>query len=132
MIPQRVAPDADDFAECELISRWRISNELGRKIFQVARTLPFEIQIISGWRSLEHQQELIDQGKGAPLERSTHVTCPATGADLWPTLAITDVVKAVFGENVVRAGLRWGGGSTVDPQTGIPWDWNHVDTGPRP
>ena len=116
---------------CQLAQRWRIAQELAFKLQDMAHRLPYQVSIISGYRSVEEQNVLIEEGKGAPLNRSTHVTCPATGADLWVAVAVTDVVKAVFGEAAVSSGLRWGGGSSVDPQTGIPSDWNHVDLGPR-
>ena len=128
MIAQTVTPATD---ACELAAKWRIDPRLAAGIVRVSGNTPFGIQIISGFRTVEQQQELIDAGRGAPLDKSTHVTCPATGADLWPLVAVTDVVKATLGSAATYAGLRWGGGSTVDPDTGIPWDWNHVDLGPR-
>jgi hypothetical protein len=128
MIPELLNPYQDS---CELAGRWLISPTLAVRILDVAKRVPFGLQIISGFRTAEEQQELIEKGVGAPVEVSTHCSCPATGADLWPTIAITDVVKAIFGANVVSSRLRWGGGSPVDPETGIPSDWNHVDLGPR-
>lgn len=38
--------------------------------------------------------------------------------------------RVQFGLAANLAGLRWGGGSTVD-DTGVPSDWNHLDLGPR-
>lgn len=121
---------SDDW--CGLSRRWLISPELARRIVQAASFLPFNLQIISGYRSPEKQRALRYEGRpAADVDKSTHTTCPATGADLWPSIAKTRVVQATFGEAVVRAGMRWGGGSPVDPATGIPSDWNHVDLGPR-
>jgi len=129
MIPQAITPETD---LCELANKWKIDPVLAAALISMAERLPFPFQIISGWRSREHQEQLIRGGKGAPVDRSTHCSCPATGADLWPNVAVTNVVKATLGEAATIAGLRWGGGSPVDPDTGIPSDWNHVDLGPRP
>jgi len=94
--------------------------------------IPFPIQIISGYRTAEQQEQLKREGaRTAPDELSTHRSCPATGADLWPEVTPTNPVKATLGTNARLVGLRWGGGSDVDPQTGIPSDWNHFDLGPR-
>lgn len=131
MIPQPVTPTTDP---CVLAPRWGISLELARKLVAASsdKDLPFSLSIISGFRTCEHQAELnpalpcCDSGR-RPC--STHTTCPATGADLWPSVAVTNAVKAHFGRAVVLAGLRWGGGSPKD-QDGYPVDWNHVDLGP--
>jgi uncharacterized protein YcbK (DUF882 family) len=130
MIPQTINPGWDHTSLCNFAAKWGISPVLAAKLQTMASRFPHGVQIISGWRSAEKQMKYIQEGKGAPLDRSTHVTCPATGADLWPLVAVTDVVKAVFGEAAVTSGLRWGGGSPVDTN-GIPSDWNHVDLGPR-
>lgn len=131
MIAQTIDPERLGMA-CELSEKWRISHLLAERLVKLASHLPFQLQIISGWRSLEKQQELINEGKGAPLDRSTHVTCPATGADVWPTVQVAGQIKMELGRQARLAGLRWGGGSAVDPETGIPSDWNHLDLGPRP
>lgn len=129
MIPQLLESTVDP---CELAERWMISYQLALRLTRLPGALPFGIQIISGYRTPQEQEELLKEGKGAaPVDVSTHTSCPATGADLWPTIAVTNVVKATFGAAVTYAGLRWGGGSPVDPETGIPVDWNHVDLGPR-
>jgi hypothetical protein len=128
MIAQTVLPDTDP---CELAARWRIHPKLASGVVRMVPELPFQIQVISGFRTLEEQQALITEGRGAALDKSTHVTCPATGVDLWPILAVTDVVKATLGAAGTYAGLRWGGGSPPDSKTGIPSDWNHFDLGPR-
>lgn len=128
MIPQLIEPTTDP---CAIALTWKISLELAYALVNMASRLEFGIQIISGWRSRELQEQLIREGKGAPVDVSTHTSCPATGADLLPTIAVTNVVKARFGEAATITGLRWGGGSAPDPETGIPEDWNHVDLGPR-
>lgn len=43
---------------------------------------------------------------------------------------MTNSVKARLGAEATHVGFRWGGGSPVDPETGIPSDWNHLDGGP--
>lgn len=62
---------------------------------------------------------------------SNHTSCPATAIDVSIGFAPTNVLKATLGRVGILAGLRWGGGSPVDRQTGIPSDWNHFDIGPR-
>ena len=125
-------PEKIELDPCGIADRWMLSSELSERLVLMASFLPFPIQIISGYRSPEKQRALGREGRPVALvSKSTHTSCPATGADLWPGIAKTRVVQATFGEAAVRAGLRWGGGSPVDPQTGIPSDWNHVDLGPR-
>lgn len=132
MIPQRIDPDASIEEQCLLGARWKIHPDLLAALMLMADILPFTITIISGHRTKERQAELSKEGRpAAPDELSTHRSCPATGADLMPTVAITNAVKASLGAAAVAAGLRWGGGSPVDRSTGIPSDWNHVDLGPR-
>jgi len=98
----------------------------------MAKKAPFPIQIISGYRSPEKQRQLKYEGRpAAPVDLSTHTACPSQGADIWPGIAVTRVVQAQLGEAGVTSGLRWGGGSPVDPSTGIPSDWNHFDLGRR-
>lgn len=100
------------------------------KLVCLSSNVPFQFQIISGWRSQDHQERLVREGKGAPVDKSTHTSCPATGADLWPLLTVTTNVKGYLGAACTRCGLRWGGGSPLDGD-GLPVDWNHVDLGPR-
>lgn len=129
MIPQLLGADVD---VCELAGTWGISVELATRLVAMSTEVPFSISIISGFRSREQQLELEQAGRPtAPDHLSTHRSCPATGADLWPAVAVTDTVKASLGAAARLAGLRWGGGSPIDPGTGIPLDWNHVDLGPR-
>ncbi len=89
------------------------------------------VRIISGFRSEKEQENLRRRGRPtAPDELSTHRSCPSTGIDVDIGAGPSSVLKATWGRNVVEVGLRWGGGSNVDP-SGIPVDWNHVDMGPR-
>lgn len=132
MIPQRIDPLADGEALCQLVTRWKISPALAQRLVWMAQALPFGVRIISGYRTAEKQENLRRAGRPtAPDDRSTHRSCPATGADVMPDVAVTNTVKAELGRAAVAAGLRWGGGSPIDPETGIPSDWNHLDLGPR-
>lgn len=128
-LPERIRMDTDP---CDLSSRWLISPTLSSRFIQTAARLPFDMSIISGYRTVQRQMELMREGRPAanPL-RSTHTSCPATGADVRLGVAVTPLIQARFGLAAVESGLRWGGGSPVDPETGIPSDWNHVDLGPR-
>lgn len=130
MIPRRI-PTRQECQEDPLwFVAWGISPELAMRLMVVAdQADPMVVNIISGFRTAEHERDLVG---GIAPELSTHTTCPATGADLsLPTVTPTDAVKAQFGSWVTYAGLRWGGGSTINQETGIPRDWNHVDLGPR-
>lgn len=138
MLPERVPPLFDSEA-CRWLQRWGISDELGARLIDMEQRFhgslpghPLGLSIISGFRTVEHQHELELAGRPtAPADRSTHTTCPATGADLQVTgLTPTLAVKHHFGRAAIEAGLRWGGGSSID-SNGIPSDWNHVDLGPR-
>ena len=131
MINEIVREEWTDAELCDFQKRWKIAGVLATKLHCLATRLEFTFWVISGWRSEDQQQKLIDEGKGAPLHLSTHVTCPATGVDVWPTVTPTNVTKARLGAEARVCGLRWGGGSPVDPDTGIPSDWNHLDLGPR-
>lgn len=129
MIPQRLDPAGD---ACELAFKWRVDVELAQRLILFARLFPHPVQIVSGFRTRSQQAAEKD---GAPIDVSTHTSCPATGADLqvigWSKPTAPTEVRRAFGGAVQAAGLRWGGGSRVDPQTGLPTDWNHVDLGPR-
>jgi len=117
---------------CRLAAKWGIVDELAFRLNIMSESLEFAVSIISGLRSTREQISLGRAGRPvADIDRSTHLSCPATGADVMPQIAITDVVKARLGTEGVRAGMRWGGGSPVDPRTGIPSDWNHFDLGAR-
>lgn len=132
-LPERV----NGSYHCNLAARWLISVELAYALEKIARQWEAETQrdlyILSGYRTAQDQLRLERQGRpAAPAECSTHTTCPATGADLWVGPLPTNAMKATFGRIVIEhGGLRWGGGSPPDPETGIPSDWNHVDLGPR-
>ena len=136
MIPQPLR-DGDDV--CQLADRWGIAIRLADKLLVLAREAPdLGLMIISGLRSCEEQMALAAAGRpAADCDRSTHVACPATGADLWTTASPIDVsgrlnrpIVARFGAAVRFVGLRWGGGSEINAW-GAPTDWNHVDLGPR-
>ncbi len=129
MIAALIGPNDDT---CNLGLDWGISDQLAQRLVMLAGRLEFPIEIISGLRTPEEQDQLRAEGfPAADNDLSTHLTCPATGVDVWPGIAVTNVVKARLGAEAVHAGLRWGGGSQVDPATGIPSDWNHLDLGPR-
>ena len=122
---------------CEIEVEWRVLPELAEKIALLltrARSeLGITVRIISGYRSVAKQMELKRQGRpAAPPDVSNHTTCPARAVDLSLGFAPTNVQKATLGRIATEIGLRWGGGSSVDPRTGIPSDWNHFDLGPRP
>lgn len=128
-IPELISPESD---VCGLVERWGIDDELARRLIAATWRLEFPVSIISGFRTTAMQDYLRRAGSPtAPNDRSTHLSCPATGADLLPQIAITNVVKARLGTEMHLAGLRWGGNSDKDPDTGIPSDWNHFDLGPR-
>lgn len=129
MLPQTISPETD---YCQLAERWTIHPTLAQKLVAMTYELPFAIRIISGYRTPAEQDELRRQGRPtADNDKSTHLSCPATGADLQPAVAATYRVQADLGAAATRQGLRWGGGSPTDPETGIPSDWPHVDLGPR-
>lgn len=132
MIPERLEPGANDERVTTFARKWGVSCELAAKIHVAADFFPWPVQMVSGYRTPEHQQSLPD---GAPVAVSTHTSCPATGADL-QVIGFTksdapDQVRRAFGAIVQMVGMRWGGGSSTDPRTGFPTDWNHVDLGPR-
>lgn len=128
-IPQTIHFDTDS---CGLAKKWLISQKVAGQLVWMASQLPFEIRIISGFRSRESQEDLIKEGKpAAPVGLSTHCSCPATGVDLLVNVHPADQIKIEFGRVAQLAGFRWGGGSPADPVTGIPSDWNHLDLGRR-
>jgi len=120
-------------------SRWVISCMLATRLVATAAALPFRISIISGWRSPAEQAELKAAGRPtADPDRSTHLSCPATGADVWPAIFATNLVKQEIQVAGHQAGLRVGGGGPGDPSSRISGgrfifskDWNHLDLGPR-
>lgn len=128
-LPETIEPHTDP---CALAARWSIHLRLAVLLVRLAGRLEFPLQIISGFRTASKQEALGKKGRPtAPTKCSTHTWCPATGADLWPGVHPVTAVKARLGAEAVLVGLRWGGGGKVDPESGIPKDWNHVDLGPR-
>jgi len=131
-LPEGISEETDI---CRLSSRWGISVQLALKLKRMARRIPMGLTIFSGARSPEHQDRLREAGRPAATNStSTHLSCPATGADVRFTLGAANLElqsRAIFGAEAVSAGLRWGGGGRIDPTTGIPIDWNHLDLGPR-
>lgn len=121
---------------CERSSKWLVTPEVFMRVTVAARSFAFqtgrEVFIISGWRSKEEQARLGRQGRPTATEAlSTHRSCLATGIDVDLGFLVPKILQVRWGAEAVFAGLRWGGGSRVDPETGIPSDWNHVDLGPR-
>ncbi len=121
---------------CDIASRWFVEPVVMAAVIFAAED--FEAQtgrtvfILSGWRSEAEQRRLGRQGRPtAPDAVSTHRSCLATGVDVDIGFLPSDLMKVVLGTAAVFRGLRWGGGSPVDPTTGIPSDWNHLDNGPR-
>lgn len=138
MIPQPLPvftgdPPTDDAAVCAFANKWVIDQELAWALLRMQRHAPVKLRIISGYRTPAQQDALRREGRPtADNDKSTHLSCPATGADLdFNGLSPSRADIAQFGMWAGMAGLRWGGGSPVDPDTGIPSDWNHVDLGPR-
>jgi len=131
VIPQPIPVPASQDQICELADRWILHPVLAVKLAAMAQLVPFGLSIISGFRTVERQLELRDEGRpAADPQVSTHCSCPATGADLRiDGLSPGNYEKTLFGSAAVRAGLRWGGGSPLVDN--IPSDWNHVDLGPR-
>ncbi len=134
MSPPREVIDA--FSDpCALAVRWAVSPDtMGRVVSSAAQYTAetgLPVEIISGARTSAEQKSLGRSGRPtAPDELSTHRSCPATGVDVSLGFAPTRVQKAIWGRIVVLNGLRWGGGGRVD-SGGIPFDWPHVDRGPR-
>lgn len=128
-----IDPHATPQEVCSFAGYWGVCVNLAMMVHKMAGDLSYKLKVLSGYRTCAQETLLGEQGRPAiPCDRSNHTTTPARAMDLWPEIAVTDAVKAQFGRAATFAGLRWGGGSPVDPQTGIPSDWNHVDLGPRP
>lgn len=136
MVDQRLA----ELEGCSLSFEWGLDHFFAIRLAGAFQEIRFflaqtEVRIISGRRSRQLQASI--EGS-APFSLSTHADtdrngCPrlSTGADLALAVFPTTNVKATVGSILHRHGLRWGGGSPVDPATGIPSDWNHVDAGRR-
>lgn len=119
----------------DTVVAWRISPELALRLYLLdsafRQSTGRELTIISGYRTCEEQMELAAAGRpAASCQRSTHVSCPATGADLRMDGLPAASLKLELGRLARLFGLRWGGGSPSD-SSGIPSDWNHFDLGPR-
>lgn len=128
-IPQLITAITDP---CDIVRRWTVTPEVAARAVMMTRLVPFDLTIISGYRTPERQQELAREGRpAAPVDLSNHTSCPATALDFRLSVTPTTEVKQMFGRGAVEAGFRWGGGSPVDPETGVPSDWNHVDLGRR-
>lgn len=121
---------------CELANRWRVRADVMELVARSAAQLEFEtrrtVWIISGFRTSAEQRALEKADRPtAPDELSTHRSCPSTGVDIWLGPLPSNLLKVTWGRIVTFNGLRWGGGGPIDPETGIPNDWAHVDKGPR-
>lgn len=109
-----------------------LAGRLARVAVQVEQETGRRLEVISGHRSRRVQESLERSGRpAAPPELSNHTLCPSRAADVRLGALPTNAIKAIFGRIAVLNGLRWGGGSPIDSETGIPSDWNHVDLGPR-
>jgi len=133
-VPEReVLTDRD---HCDIAQRWAVSVDTIQRVQLAAADFFTEtgrrVWIISGWRSRAQQNALSRAGRPtAADDRSTHRSCPATGVDISLGPVPSGFLKATWGRFTLIHGLRWGGGGGVDPDSGIPLDWQHVDTGPR-
>lgn len=121
---------------CTLSERWTVHHDVMRRAVAGANAFTAEtgreVWIISGYRSPEKQRQLKEAGRpAAGVDVSNHTSCPATAVDVRIGFGPTNAMKAILGRVMVMQGLRWGGGSPVDPKTGIPADWNHFDAGTR-
>lgn len=121
---------------CALAQRWGVSLEVLLRLIIAAIKFRArtgrKVLIISGFRTAAEQEALRIAGRPtAPDELSTHRSFPATGIDVsFSGEPLSNASKALWGAEVIEAGLRWGGGSKLD-SNGIPTDWQHVDIGPR-
>lgn len=121
---------------CELATRWRVAPDTMGRVQLAAAQFEQEtgrrVDIISGYRTQQQQAQLGRAGRPTAAEgRSTHRSCPATGVDVSLGVLPSNFLKATWGRITLIHGLRWGGGGELDPRTGIPLDWGHVDRGPR-
>lgn len=128
-------PVTADFL-CGIASRWLVEPGVMAMVLEAAaefsRYTGRDVWIISGYRTKEEQDRLRKAGRPtARDDLSTHRSCLASGVDVDLGFGVNNALKVVWGTSAVFAGLRWGGGSEVDADTGIPVDWAHVDGGPR-
>jgi len=140
-----------DMDPCEFAERWLIRIDLAGLLILLSRIALQDpelkqllravdlLKIISGFRTKELQESLGRTGRPtAPDDKSTHRSCPATGADLRleglmdpDNDPIARKAWLKLGALAQSIGLRWGGGSRIKPETGLPVDFNHFDMGPR-
>ena len=136
MIPFAIDPSWTNRDAVHLIAeKATVDCDLAARVWRTALRLPFSLQITSGYRSPARQEELGREGyPTAPVHLSNHTVCPARAVDvaIVGVAVVTDEHKWALGAAAQAEGLRWGGGSPVNPQTGIPSDWVHLDLGPRP
>lgn len=133
MIPQAF----DQYTDvCALASKWGISPELASRIVWMSGRIAGGLTIYSGARTEAQQNQLRSEGRPTAANNlSTHLACPATGADVRMSIGGANYIpeeKWQFGTAARIAGLRWGGSDdpTRDAR-GIPSDWNHLDLGRR-
>lgn len=121
---------------CDISSRWLVEPDVMAMVLEAAaqftRQTGRDVFIISGYRTKAAQDRLRKAGRPTASDQSsTHRSCLATGVDVDLGFGVSNASKVLWGTAAVFAGLRWGGGSAIDRETGIPSDWNHVDKGPR-
>lgn len=131
-IPSTFDGDTDP---CTISDRWGIDPELASRLVRMADQIPWGLVIFSGARTEAHQDSLRAEGRPtADNDKSTHLSCPATGADVRFAVGAANLERRSrieFGRAAAIAGLRWGGGGRMDETGIIPLDWNHLDLGPR-
>lgn len=136
---------------CDISARWILHLRVAAYLLLLARILSADPRIIalqkgvklllvliSGYRTADEQEALAAAGRpAADPSRSTHLSCPATGADIRIeghmdpfSNAESKQVWLIVGQTAESIGLRWGGGSPRDSD-GFPVDFNHFDLGPR-
>jgi len=129
-------PEPIEFDDwCDLASRWGVAGDTMKRVAMAASDYKLEtggqVLMVSGFRTPHDQAALRRAGRPvASNDRSTHLSCPATGSDISLGLGASRFQIATWGRIALVNGLRWGGGGKVD-EGGIPVDWQHVDRGPR-
>ena len=129
----RITPSSDP---CRLAKDWGVDEAVMTRVVAAAQMYSSEhrglpVDIISGARTRAEQLKLKRGGRQvADPEKSTHLSCPATGVDISLGLAPTREQISAWGTVAQIHGLRWGGGSPLEIDR-IPSDWQHVDVGPR-
>ena len=120
---------------CTLSGTWGVDADVMERVVKAAQLYTnftrSPVWIISGARTRFEQLQLSRTGRPtAPDSLSTHRSCPATGVDISLGTLPSREKKLFWGQMAESNGLRWGGGGEVDKE-GIPFDWPHVDVGPR-